>query len=189
MQRLTAEQWEAVMAAADRAAYGNADPRVVLGLMLAEIRDTIGVEAQCGVAMQPDSTPLESSLQEPTPEHTITVTQRSGNEMKCRAIDITDVRSSGAGTSLRVRGQLVFVKESVAEIKKVVGMNWTADKPTEPGFYWCRTVGMSGGEPVEISDRLWYYDVLAVFYIGVELPGQLENSNCEWYGPLEAPDA
>ena len=118
MQRLTQEQWEAVMAAADDASMGEVDMwGWIIGQVLAKIRDTIGVETVHPEPEQPtirpDTTVREQPIRDTTiRDTTVTLTQRSGREMQVRAVDITDVRASGAGASLRVRGQLMWVNES-----------------------------------------------------------------------------
>lgn len=73
-------------------------------------------------------------------------------------------------------------------------LNWTKDKPTKEGFYWCRYY------PRSYRPKWWtvivevkvVVDRLQVYFPGSEVEEDLSNDAyfglSFWFGPLEAPE-
>jgi hypothetical protein len=67
-------------------------------------------------------------------------------------------------------------------------MNWTHDKPTEPGFYWNRLYGSPIKSVVEVCAA---WDSLSVTPIGMAVCWPIEHFrfvNDEWAGPIPEPE-
>lgn len=66
-------------------------------------------------------------------------------------------------------------------------MEWTKEKPKEPGYYWMRSVRCFGDKkarPVEVDTRN------AVWFLGNEVEDSLsEHSDAEWQGPIVPDEA
>jgi hypothetical protein len=68
-------------------------------------------------------------------------------------------------------------------------MEWTRDKPTEPGWYWCRRddeCDLVSVEPTAGRGRLeaWWHGHKPTLFDSLPLHSM---DSFEWYGPLEPP--
>jgi hypothetical protein len=73
-------------------------------------------------------------------------------------------------------------------------MNWTKEKPTEPGLYWYRSAKEDTGdwdseEPTVIAVRYWggRTDTLTVDMIGSEVGYDLVDAHGDFAGPMHPP--
>ncbi len=62
-------------------------------------------------------------------------------------------------------------------------LKWTREKPTVPGFYWFRDLGMNPSV-VEIGADI---DAGHVCFVGSENCSHTAEMDCEWCGPLTPP--
>ena len=65
-------------------------------------------------------------------------------------------------------------------------MNWTTEKPTQPGYYWCRqqltsSIVQLQGNETELF--LFSFETRTV----IRVHDEIENGDAQWYGPLAPP--